>query len=226
MPASFTNPGTPNLADFIVFAQNQGVTVADLDPSSPYYQWALTKGEDVALYVPQITSIEYVLAVYNYAFHALLKIAQDTSGLALSSLVWASGVVTATTAVALIPAAGSVYGIAVSGAVPLGYNGAFQGTVTGANTLVYPLATNPGAATQAGFLAQTFFSDQRKAYGLLSFPVGAISSSSDEATSQSVVVPEFFKTLTLSGMDLMRTPWGREYLDYAQTYGQNVVGVS
>jgi hypothetical protein len=72
----------------------------------------------------------------------------------------------------------------------------------------------------------TFFATQRKALNLMAFTAGVIQSSSDESTSNSMVVPEFFKNLTMQDLDLLKTPWGREYLSYAQQFGPDIVGVS
>lgn len=64
--------------------------------------------------------------------------------LALTSLAWAGGVVTATTAAPHgIPNA-SVLGLTIAGTTPVAYSGAFQATITGASTFTYPLAANPG----------------------------------------------------------------------------------
>lgn len=73
---------------------------------------------------------------------------------------------------------------------------------------------------------QTFFKDQRSQFKLLSFQAGPVVSSGDQGTSQSLAEPEFLKGLTISALDLMKTPWGREYLDYAQQYGSTIVGLS
>lgn len=73
---------------------------------------------------------------------------------------------------------------------------------------------------------QTFFADQRKAYGLLSFTAGAVITSTDNATSQTLSEPEFLKGFLVGNLSLLKTPWGREYLDYAQQYGPTVVGIS
>ncbi|WP_369065305.1 hypothetical protein [Burkholderia gladioli] len=72
----------------------------------------------------------------------------------------------------------------------------------------------------------TFFSQQRTVFKMMAFTAGVIQSSSDESTSNSMVVPEFFKNLTLQDLDLLKTPWGREYLAYAQQFGPDIVGVS
>lgn len=73
------------------------------------------------------------------------------SPLALSSLTWSGGSVVATTA-APIPGlvSGDVFPTTIVGATPAGYNGLVLATVTGASTLSYPLAANPGTETAAG----------------------------------------------------------------------------
>lgn len=73
---------------------------------------------------------------------------------------------------------------------------------------------------------QTFFADARTQFKLMSFVIGGVQSSSDEATSQTLVAPEFMKNLTYSDIDMQKTPWGRQYLAYAQTWGPTVFGVS
>lgn len=71
-------------------------------------------------------------------------------GIAITSLAWASSVVTVTTSVAHGYTDGDVIPIVIAGAVPVGYNGAFTGTVTGAETITYPLVSNPGTETTPG----------------------------------------------------------------------------
>ncbi|MBV8060473.1 MAG: hypothetical protein JO253_02965 [Alphaproteobacteria bacterium] len=66
---------------------------------------------------------------------------------------------------------------------------------------------------------QTIFADLRKANGLNTFVGGVIQSSSDVSTSESMVVPDFAKTLTLSDLQRLKTPWGRAYLELAQSAG-------
>jgi hypothetical protein len=215
----FTNPTQPNLADFNAFVVSQGVPSADLPsgtlttvgidtsgnltaasttgtiaagmalvgssipantyvstwtgsagtaapvptsaveaPSaaawSPYLAWAFIGALGVTLFPPSnMPPILYVMAVYNYGMHKLLKIGQDQPG-------------------------------------------------------------------------QTFFTQQRATFKLLSFKAGPVGASADQATSQTLVTPDFLKGLTMGDLDLLLTPWGREYLDYSQQYGPNIVGVS
>ena len=223
---AFANPSYPNQPDFITFCQNQGVTTTYLPTASDYYTWSFDYAYDIVYSVPEIPQGLYVIAVYNLGMHHLLTIAQDTTGLALTSLTWAGGQVTATTTAALAASVGETITVAISGSVPLGYNGTYTAVVTGANTFVYELPTDPGTVTQVGTYGIVFFSAQRKAYQLLSMVAGPIQSSSDESTSQSIAVSDMFKNLTFSDIDFMKTPWGRQYLSYAQTYGPTVVGVS
>ena len=73
--------------------------------------------------------------------------------LAITSLTWASGVVTAVCAAAHgIPAASTVQG-SITGATPSGYNGTFACTYVSTTSFTYPLAANPGAETVPGTFA-------------------------------------------------------------------------
>lgn len=67
-----------------------------------------------------------------------------------TSIAWATGVATVTTAAPHGIATADTVMLTISGAVPSGYNGTFLCTVTGTQTFTYPLAVNPGVETQAG----------------------------------------------------------------------------
>ena len=71
---------------------------------------------------------------------------------AITSLTWATNVVTVTTTTAHGIPSGDTVQIVIAGSVPTGYNGTFAGTSTGTNTVTYPLLTNPGSETIAGTL--------------------------------------------------------------------------
>lgn len=66
---------------------------------------------------------------------------------------------------------------------------------------------------------QPFFAYTRKQLNLNSFVTGTISSTSDQGTSESLVVPKQLETLTLADLQLAKTPWGQEYLGIAQSVG-------
>lgn len=66
-----------------------------------------------------------------------------------------------------------------------------------------------------------FFQYIRKQNNMLGFTTGIVSSSSDEGTSASMVVPHQAENLTIGQLQLTTTVWGRTYLGYAQDYGTN-----
>jgi hypothetical protein len=70
--------------------------------------------------------------------------------LAISSITWASSVATVTTAAPHGFTVADTIPLTISGALPIGYNGTFLCTVTGASTFTYPLATSPGSETTPG----------------------------------------------------------------------------
>jgi len=72
------------------------------------------------------------------------------------------------------------------------------------------------AADQPG---QTFFATARASYGINSFVAGVVGASADATTSESLVVPEAVKNLTLQNLQNLKTPYGRQYLYYAQAFG-------
>lgn len=71
-------------------------------------------------------------------------------GAALESLSWSLGVVTATTVEPHGYAVGATVDLTVAGCAPDAYNGQVQALVTGAATLTWPLAANPGPSTALG----------------------------------------------------------------------------
>lgn len=73
---------------------------------------------------------------------------------------------------------------------------------------------------------QTFFATKRKELGLLKFAAGLVSSSSDNGTGGSVEVIRAAKNMTVTDLEMMKTPWGREYIGAAQDYGPNIWGLS
>jgi hypothetical protein len=70
--------------------------------------------------------------------------------LALTSLAWNTGVVTATTTAPHGFTVSQVYFLTIAGTTPAGYSGTFACTITGASSFTYVLASNPGAETVAG----------------------------------------------------------------------------
>lgn len=93
-----------------------------------------------------------------------------------------------------------------------------------ADCVIYTLAVyNYGADRLLNFATdqpgQTYFADARKALNISGFTVGMITSSSDQGTSQSMEVPDWAKEMTIGDLQMARTPYGRQYLAFAQMIG-------
>jgi hypothetical protein len=87
----------------------------------------------------------------------------------------------------------------------------------GASILVNYAMDQPG---------QTFFIDLRKSLNIAGFVPGVILSGADVSTSESLVVPEFFKWLTMQDLQTLKDPWGRTYIGIAQQYGPTIIGLT
>jgi hypothetical protein len=72
--------------------------------------------------------------------------------MAITSAVWAAGVVTVTTTANLPgpPTIGDTFHLEITGFTPTGYNGYFTCTVTGVKTFTYPLVSSPGTTSVMG----------------------------------------------------------------------------
>ena len=66
-----------------------------------------------------------------------------------------------------------------------------------------------------------YFAYLRKQNNMLGFTTGIVSSSGDEGTNVSLVVPKQAENLTMDQLQLTTTIWGRTYLGYAMRYGTN-----
>lgn len=64
-----------------------------------------------------------------------------------------------------------------------------------------------------------FFAKIQRQYNLHSLVAGAVEAAKDESTSTQLKLPKFFDGLTFMQLDLMKTPWGRQYLEIAQSVG-------
>lgn len=86
----------------------------------------------------------------------------------------------------------------------------------------------PGAAIilGSGEPGLAFFAWTRSQWNINGFVSGVISGSSDESTSQTLVVQEAAKAFTLSNLQNLKTPYGRTYLGLAQSWGPSTFGIS
>lgn len=90
--------------------------------------------------------------------------------------------------------------------------------------LIYTLAVyNLGGDNIINFAqdqdGQTYFAGLRDDFGIYSFVSGVIASSFDDGTGESILNPDFMKQFTMSDLQNLKTPWGRQYLAFAQKVG-------
>lgn len=71
-----------------------------------------------------------------------------------------------------------------------------------------------------------FFAYIRNKWDLTSFIGGIITSTSDEGTSESMTVPDYFSLFTVADLQSLKDPYGRRYLAVAQKYGPALWGLS
>ncbi|EBH0378272.1 hypothetical protein FJ773_19630 [Salmonella enterica] len=81
--------------------------------------------------------------------------------------------------------------------------------------VVYNLA----ASFLLNFGPEVAFGPVREKLGINNFTAGVISASSDESTSQTRVVSDALKNLSLADLQQLKDPYGRWYLAIAQQYG-------
>lgn len=126
------------MANSIVFlnvSQTQAPTPPTLQQTGAFISQGGTTG--AAASFTQITQMSDLTAIL-------------ATPLALTSMAWASGVVTATATAPHGLTNGSVYQLTIAGAVPAGYNGTYACTVTSTTAFTFAVTSNPGTATTPG----------------------------------------------------------------------------
>ncbi|ECX4355183.1 hypothetical protein F6F96_01385 [Salmonella enterica] len=78
---------------------------------------------------------------------------------------------------------------------------------------------NLAASFLLNFGPKVAFGPVREKLGINNFTAGVISASSDESTSQTRVVSDALKNLSLADLQQLKDPYGRWYLAIAQQYG-------
>ena len=217
----FTNPTTPNPADFLTFVLNQGVPSSDFPSGALSGASVSTSGALTATSSTGTVTTGMALVVSTTRPYFTLT-EWDASTL--------SGTVSPIPSTALSDVGLSVYTPSLLWALQYAVDHCLKGSgfipVSTYLLAVYNLGMHQLLKIATDIPGQTFFSSARTQYGLLSFTGGVVSQASDQNTSSSVAVPDLLKNLNLSNLDLLKTPWGREYLGYAMNFGPYVVGMS
>lgn len=217
----FTDPTSPNLADFYSVAIGQGVPAADLPSGTLTTVTIDTSGSISALSTSGTVQAGMILST--------------PLGSYLSSWNGTSGTVSPAPSAPISEASLTVYSPYVGWALNYALEVALSGPGIGAGLsgfagqyllAVYNLALHQLLKIAQDQPNQSFFTQIQAQYKLGTLVPGPVLASGDHATSETLLLPEFFKNLTLSELDLIKTPYGREYLGYAQMYGPNIVGFS
>lgn len=219
----------PNVTDFTTFLRTvAGIPATFLPDDSPWIPDALQVAQDT-INPDLMTAIpnEATWAVYNLGTDRIINWAPDQT-LALTSLTWLNDVVTVVTAAALAPnlVVGEEFQTILAGQNPTGYSGTVRAQVLNGSSFTYDLASDPGSITAPGTYTAGYFAGLRASFNLNAPAVGVVTASSDEATSTTLINPEQLKMLTLMDMRRLKTPFGREYLEWAQSYGTQLFGAS
>lgn len=101
---------------------------------------------------PNNATFGFYLNLYDLSGNLIVARALSGSaiGLNLQALSWANGIVTGTTVTPHNFKIGKSIPLAITGAVPDGFNGVAQCYIISPTSFTFPLATNPGAATAFG----------------------------------------------------------------------------
>lgn len=73
---------------------------------------------------------------------------------------------------------------------------------------------------------QTYWQQERTKYRIHDVISGVVMSSGDNGSNTGILNPEQLKLLTLQDLQTLKTPWGRQYMAFAQMYGRDLWGVS
>ena len=217
----FTNPTTPNPADFLTFVLAQGVPSSDFPSGALSGASVSTSGALTATAFTGTVTTGMALVVSTTQPYFYLT-AWDASTL--------SGTVSPIPSTTLSDVNLSVYTPSLLWALQYAVDHCLKGSgfipVSTYLLAAYNLGMHQLLKIATDIPGQTFFSGAREQYKLLSFTGGVISSASDQNTASTIAVPDLLKDLNLSNLDLLKTPWGREYLGYAMNFGPYVVGMS
>ena len=216
---SWVNPLLPNLQDYITFVLNQGPPIADL----PLIQTTITTtaGSDIATAASDTGLTVGMIVLSQYVPFQTTIISISGTSITLSANATGSG--TGLNAYISLDFQALQWTFDIATNLVIGGN-----TIAG---ILYILAVyNLGMHNLIGIAldipGQTFFVQARKDFKVLDFVGGIISGSADQSSSASITTSEMLKNVSISDLDLFKTPWGRSYAGYAQKYGPYVVGVS
>ena len=91
---------------------------------------------------------------------------------------------------------------------------------------VYYLAADTLLNITPDVQGQNYFKEIREKLNLNGFTSGVVQSAGDDTSNVSIVVQDAAKAFTLANIQQLKTPYGRMYLQLAQSYGNATWGIS
>ena len=73
---------------------------------------------------------------------------------------------------------------------------------------------------------QDYFQKLREEQKIANFQAGVVSATTDSSTSVSLEMMEAAKGFTMANLQNIKTPYGRQYLAFAQEYGPSIWGLT
>jgi hypothetical protein len=221
---AWVNPTTPNLQDYLSFLYSGAVGVPPAN--LPSVVGTVTGATATSL---TDTAQTWTLNQWNGDTVADITLGEQATVTATTP----PGTVAFTPAVVVVPVVGDTYVIApdvvfTSLKVALEIVSPRLGC---ASSTIYTLAVYNLAADRLinyapDVLDQTYFADLRKQFNLLSVSVGVTAQASDQGTSVGMLNQEQMKLFTFQDLQTLKTPMGRQYMAFAQTYGRSLWGLS
>lgn len=98
--------------------------------------------------------------------------------------------------------------------------------LAGDNLINYAQDASNAPPVEGSSPPMAYFAWVRKQWNVNGFVSGVVQSSGDEGTNVSLVVQEAAKNFTLANLQQLKTPYGRQYLAFAQSYGPSTWGLT
>lgn len=231
---TWTSPTTANLADFFTFCFQQGVPTADL----PQATIAVVDGGTLYETAPTVTIAAPVntgvtmTATATISGGVVTAIAVTNPGTNYGSFpdvtlsAPPSGGTQATAQVTALASAfpAQTLNSSLLRTIDDGAGAPLLGELSSYVMAVYNLAFHMLLVFAPDQSGQTFFTTARKSYNLSNMRPGIVMAAGDQGSSQTMIVPQFFQHITLEALEATKTPWGRQWVEYQQMYGQTIWG--
>ena len=233
---AWVSPYTPNLQDFWAFCYAQGTPAADL----PLPQFSITNGGSGYTEAPAVTvsppaigvPITAQATISDGAVTGITVLNPGNNYESLPTVEIAAPPAGGTQATATVTSLGSAFPAQVLNNSldrtinNVGGSPKIPGSLNSYVEAVYNLAFHLLLVFTPDQPGQSFFTSARTQFSLPNFRGGIVMAAGDQGSSQTMIVPAFFQTITLEALEATRTPWGRMWVEYEQMYGPAVWGFS